>query len=190
MREAIRTSPDSFLATLAHVEDKKDDYWIGQIRSSTWVVAERDRDVVGVAVSKFPEQGKDRESPQDSRYIESVWIDPAFRGNRLGERLIRYLMEVEIRKNPGISQFLLWVFETNSRAISLYERMNFTEMPDRNTDLMLERNTGPMTEIKYRLHVDSETSADISRSVGEPVLLDEKLKHGVTYRVLGEGDSA
>jgi hypothetical protein len=60
--------------------------------------------------------------------------------------------------------------------------MNFTETPDRNTDLM--------TEIKYRMYVNPETGADIRRSVGEAVPLDDKLKHGVTYRVLGKGGSA
>lgn len=179
MREAIRTSPDSFLATLAHIEGKEDDYWIDQILSSTWVVAERDRDVVGVAVSKSPEQGKDRESPRDSRYIESVWIDPVFRGNRLGEELIRYLMAVEFRKNPGIRQFLLWVFETNSSAISLYERMQFVKTGDSHDDLK--------SEIKYRLVVNSEATMAIHQTAGEA--WGDK-EHGVTYRVLGDGDSA
>jgi hypothetical protein len=59
--------------------------------------------------------------------------------------------------------------------------LNFAKTPNRSTDLM--------TEIKYRLYVDPETGADIRRSVGEAVLLDDKLKYGVTYRILGKGDS-
>jgi ribosomal protein S18 acetylase RimI-like enzyme len=182
MRDAISTSPNSFLTTLRDVASKEEDDWIQEIKSSTWVVAERDGEGVGVAACKPPEQGKDEESDHDSRYIESVWIHPRLRGRRLGERLIRYVMAAEFRKNPEIRQFLLWVFETNLQAISLYKRMNFAETPDRNTDLT--------TEIKYRLYVDPKTSADIRRSVGEAVLLDDKLKYGITYRVLGDGDSA
>jgi ribosomal protein S18 acetylase RimI-like enzyme len=182
IQDAIRTSPNSFLKTLADIQAKENGYWIDQIQSSTWVVAERDGRVVGVAACKSPEQGKDKESPRNSRYIESVWIHPDLRGHRLAERLIGYLMAAEFGKSPDIRQFLLWVFDTNLPAIVLYKRMNFAETPD--------RNEGSMTEIKYRLYVDPETSADIRRSVGEAVLLDDKLKHGVTYRILGEGDSA
>jgi hypothetical protein len=42
MREAIRTSPDSFLTTLVDVTSKRENDWIHEIQSSTWVVAERD----------------------------------------------------------------------------------------------------------------------------------------------------
>lgn len=182
IRDAIRTSPDSFLATFADIEAKEADYWVNQIQSSTWVVAERGGKVVGIAACKLPEPGKDEESGQDSRYIESVWIDPDLRGHRLGEQLIKALMAAEFRRNPSIRQFLLWVFDTNTRAINLYKRMNFAETRD--------RNTGPITEVKYRLYVDRESSADISRSVGGAFLMDDKLKYGVTYRVLGGGDSA
>ena len=67
VRAAIRTSPGSFLTTLVDIEAKQADYWIDQIRSSTWVVAEQDGNVVGVAACKSPEEGKDEESDQDSR---------------------------------------------------------------------------------------------------------------------------
>jgi ribosomal protein S18 acetylase RimI-like enzyme len=183
VREAIRTSPDSFLTTLAAVEAKELDYWNGEILSSTWVVAERDDgQVVGVAASKSPKRGIDEESDQDSRYIESVWIAPSLRGHKLGERLIDYLMEVELRKNPRIRQFLLWVFDANSPAISLYKRMDFVQTP--------HVNEGVRTEIKYRLSVSPEIRPAVCRTVGEAARLNDKQKYGVTYRVLGEGDSA
>lgn len=41
VREAVRTSPDSFLKTLADLEAKGLDYWIDEIQSSTWVLAEQ-----------------------------------------------------------------------------------------------------------------------------------------------------
>ena len=180
--KAIRTSPDSFLTTLADIEAKQSDYWVDQIQSSTWVVAEQDGKVVGVAACKPPAEGKDEESGQDSRYIESVWIDPDLRGQRLGERLIRYLMAAEFRKNPDIRQFLLWVFETNSSAVRLYKRMDFVLTHDRHDD--------PRPEIKYRLNVDHETYPDSRQAADEALLGDSKEKYGVTYRMLGEGDSA
>lgn len=182
VREAIRTSPDSFLKTLDDVEARELDYWRGEILSSTWVVAEQDGQVVGVAASKSPKRDIDEESEQDSRYIESVWIAPSLRGHKLGERLIDYLMEVEFRKNPGIRQFLLWVFDANSPAISLYKRMDFVQTH--------EMNEGFRTEIKYRLPISPETRPAICQTAGEAARLNDKQEYGVTYRVLGEGDSA
>ena len=182
MGKAISTSPDSFLTTLVDVASKKANDWVQEIKSSTWVVAERGGKGVGVAACKPPEQDKDEESGHDSRYIESVWIDPHLRGRRLGERLIRYLMAAESQKNPGIRQFLLWVFETNSPAISLYKRMDFV--------LTGDRHDGSRPEIKYRLDVDPETYPDSWQATDEALLGDGKEKYRVTYRVLGEGDSA
>jgi ribosomal protein S18 acetylase RimI-like enzyme len=181
MRKAIGTSPDSFLTTLVDVASKQVNDWIREIQSSTWVVAERDGKGVGIAACKPPEQGKDEESDHDSRYIESVWVDPRFRGRRLGERLIRYLIAVEFQKNPGLRQFLLWVFETNSSAISLYKRMDFEFTGD--------RHDGSRPEIKYRLDVNPETYKDSRQTAGEALLTNGKETYGVTYRVLGEGDS-
>lgn len=180
LQRAILASPDSFLKRLEDVDDKGADYWIDQIQSSTWVVAQQNGKVVGMATCKPPDRGEDEESHQDSRYIESVWIDPDLRGQRLGERLIGYLMAAESRKNPGIRQFLLWVFEANLAAISLYKRMDFVLTDDRHGEFR--------PEIKYRLVVTRGDSVAIRRSVDKT--LGDREKDGVTYRVLGEGDSA
>lgn len=181
MRKAIGTSPDSFLTTLVDVASKKVNDWIREIQTSTWVVAERDGEGVGVAACKPPQQGQDEESDYDSRYIESVWIHPGLRGRRLGERLIRYLMAAEFRKNPDIRQFLLWVFETNESAISLYRRMDFVSTGD--------KHDGSRPEIKYRLNVNPETYPYSWQSADEALLDDSTEKYRVTYRVLGEADS-
>jgi len=182
MRDAISTSPNSFLTTLRDVASKEAEDWIQEIKSSTWVVAERDGEGVGVAACKPPEQGEDEESDHDSRYIESVWIHPRLRGRRLGERLIRYLIAVEFRKNPGIRQFLLWVFESNKSAISLYKRMEFVSTGD--------RHDGFRPEIKYRLDVSLKSYMDSWQTADEALVGDGMENYRVTYRVLGDGDSA
>jgi ribosomal protein S18 acetylase RimI-like enzyme len=181
MCDAVSTSPNSFLITLRDVASKEAGDWIYEIKSSTWVVAERDGEGVGVAACKPPQQGQDEESDQDSRYIESVWIHPGLRGRRLGERLIRYLMAAEFRKNPDIRQFLLWVFEENESAINLYQRMDFVSTG--------EKHDGSRPEIKYRLDVNPEAYPYSWQAAAEALLSDGKGKYRVTYRVLGEGDS-
>jgi ribosomal protein S18 acetylase RimI-like enzyme len=178
VREAIRTSPDSFLTTVEDVDTKSLEHWIDEMRSSTWAVAERKGNVVGVAAAKRPDPDVDPEDQATARYIESVWITPYLRRHGLGQRLINYLLAAEYRKNEHVRHFLLWVFETNSSAISLYEQMGFKWTP--------EMNKGVRTEIKYRLDFDSATHTTVRSAVND----DAHRQYGVTYRILGERDSA
>ncbi len=182
LREAILTSPGSFLTTVEDVDTKSPDYWIDEIQSSTWAVAECEGNVVGVAAAKRPDPHKDKEDQATTRYIESVWICPDLRGRRLSERLIRYLLEAEYRKNQHIRHFLLWVFTTNSSAIRLYEDMGFARMP--------ETNKGIRTEIKYRLNFDREVYVAVHLAVNDAARRHDERQHGVTYRILGDKDSA
>ena len=182
MRKAVRTSPGSFLKTVAEIDAESLDYWIDEIRSSTWAVAQRGRKVVGVVASKRPDPDKDKEDPATARYIESVWVAPRLRGHRLGERLIKYLLAAEYRNNQYIEQFVLWVFATNASAIRLYEHIGFVRTP--------ERNAGIRTEIKYRLDVNPGVHAVIGPAVNEAIRRQDKRQYGVTYRVLGAPDSA
>jgi ribosomal protein S18 acetylase RimI-like enzyme len=182
LRKVVRTSPEALLKTMEDVDAMSPEYWVHEVRSSTWVIAEQGEEVVGVAACKRPDPDKDVEDRTESRYIESVWISPELRGNRLGERLIKYLMHAEYRKNRFVRQFLLWVFATNSSAITLYKRLGFVRTH--------EKHDGVRTEIKYRLNMDPGTRAAIHQTVDEAAFLADKEKFGVTYRVLGEGDSA
>ena len=182
LREAILTSPDSFLTTVEDVDTKPLEYWIGEMRSSTWAVAERQGDVVGVAAAKRPDPHKDKEDQATNRYIESVWVCPDLRGRRLSERLIRYLLEAEYRKNQEIRHFLLWVFTNNSSAIRLYEDMGFVRTPD--------TNRGIRTEIKYLLNIDREVYAAVHLAVNDAARRQDERQFGVTYRILGGKDSA
>jgi ribosomal protein S18 acetylase RimI-like enzyme len=128
LRASISTSPGAFLMTIEDLDDKDKevDYWESQIFSSTWVVIQRGDEVVGLAVARWPDAKVDRGvDPAAARFIESVWIAPEFRRKRLAERLVKFLFEVECAQSPGVSQFLLWVFEKNHKAIRLYERMGF-----------------------------------------------------------------
>ena len=188
MEEAIRTSPDSFGTTLVDVASKKVNDWIHEIQSSTWVVAERNGKGVGVAACKHPDPGKDKEDRTESRYIESVWIAPELRGNRLGERLIKYLMHAEYRKSRLVRQYLLWVFPANEPAINLYRRLGFVQVDPKQE--VSEPKQDDVSEIKYCLDVNPNTRAAIRETASEAALLAVKEEWGVTYRVLGEGDSA
>jgi len=184
MIRAVRKSPGSFLKTTKEI--KRTD-WNHEIRSSTWVVALRGREVVGIACAKRPDAEQDSEDAETSRYIGSVWIAPDFRGNRMAERLIQYLLDTERRKNQSIKQFLLWVFDTNDSAIKLYERVGFRPTGEENPVEFKPAKKGiaPKVEIKYCLDFDAEAHAALHRAVNDAARHADVRRHRVTYRVLG-----
>lgn len=177
LRKAIRSSPESFLMTTKDVDAKTLDYWMEEIQTATWVVAQRDGRVIGIVAGKHPDAGKDAEDRAYARYIESLWISPEFRGRGLAEQLIRHLVLEECRKSRTVTHFLLWVFETNLRAIRLYENMGFVLTPD--------KNEGIKTEIKYRLDLGTAHTFE-TQSENEIVPGQRGHRHEVTFRVLGE----
>jgi ribosomal protein S18 acetylase RimI-like enzyme len=181
MREAVRTSPGSFLRTVEDVDAEPPDYWINEVQSAKWAVAQRGAEVVGVAACKYPDPDMDREDPATARYIESVWVTPGLRRRRLGERLIKYLLAAEYWSNQSIKQFVLWVYAGNAAAMRLYEHIGFVKTP--------ESNVGARTEIKYRLDFNPEVHTTISLVPNGARLMDQ-LHRGVTYRVLGHPEDS
>jgi len=181
MRKSIAASPDAFLKTVGDVNEKPIGYWINEIRSATWAVIERGEEVLGIAAAKWPDREIDIEDQDTARFIESVWIAPELRGNEMGERLVRYLFEVECRKDPNIRQFLLWVFERNLPAINLYLRMGFEY-----TAVNQWHDQVGMTELKYQLAFDGGVVRAIEMAVNDAARRDDLRKFGVRYRVLGE----
>jgi ribosomal protein S18 acetylase RimI-like enzyme len=177
MRDAVGTSPGSFLRTVADVDAEPPEYWANEIKSSKWTVAQHGGKVVGIAAGKRPNPKMDSEDPATSRYIESVWIAPYLRRRRLGERLVKYLLTAEYLDNQHIRQFLLWVYATNDPAMRLYEHIGF--VPTR------EMNVGTRTEIKYRLDFNPELHTTVGL-LAYGVHRRDLLHRGVTYRVLGQ----
>ena len=182
MRKSIDISPDAFLRTVDDVDKKPIGYWVDEILSSTWAVIERGNEVLGIAAAKWPDREMDIDigNPATARFIESVWIAPEFRGHRMGERLVRYLIEVECRKNPDIRQFLLWVFDENHPAKRLYWRLGF-----KYTAVRQWHDRVGMTEVKYRLTYGSAVVKAIETAMNEAARRADLREFGVRYRVLG-----
>jgi ribosomal protein S18 acetylase RimI-like enzyme len=182
IRKSVATSPEAFLKTVDDVNGMSDDYWEKDIDGATWAVIEKaDGQVVGIAVSRRPHRDMDKEiDPDKARFIESVWIAPELRRKRMGERLVRFLFEVECENNPEIEQFFLWVFEENYPAICLYQRMKFAS-----TGISQHLNLSGRTEIKYQLTLDTAVVKATETAVNEAARRKDLDDFGVTYRVLG-----
>ena len=180
MHEATSTSPEAFLMTIDDIKAKEADYWEREISSSTWAVIQKGDKVVGFAVARWPDGEMDRDvDPTAARFIESVWIHPKLRRQRLAERLVRFLFEVECAKSPGVGHFLLWVFDKNYPAISLYERMGFTYVARQDVPDQSGR-----TELRYEYRLEPDARG--ARAAALAARLDDLRTDGLVYRVLGE----
>lgn len=181
IKTSISTSPEAFLATIEDVDGRASEYWEKEIHCSTWAVIQRGDVIVGIAVARWSNLEIDKNIDRTRAcFIESVWVAPELRGNHLGERLVRFLFEMECGKNPGVSRFLLWVLDRNSQAIRLYERMGFR---------YVERQYLPdwsRTELRYEYRL--EPDATEMKSAAD-VRQDDLRDYGVIYRVLGEGET-
>jgi ribosomal protein S18 acetylase RimI-like enzyme len=185
--ESVLTSPEAFLKTVDDVDERSVDYWEKEINTSTWAVVQRGEEVVGIAVARFPDREMDTEiDPDTARFIESVWITPELRGRRIGERLVRFIFEVECKKNPEIKKFLLWVFDKNHRAIRLYERMGFVPTGVKNPNIR-----GGRTELQfqYQLTFDIALTNATETAVDEAARRADLCQFDVRYRILGENAS-
>ena len=183
LRESVSTSPEAFLKTSEDIDNLAIDYWVKDIGSATWVVIQKSEEVVGVAVARLDREMDCDIDPDKVRSIESVWIAPQLRGYGLGERLIKFLIEMECKKCPDVEQFLLWVFKENHHAIRLYGRMGFNY-----TGRSQKINWIGKTErqYKYQLKLNRPVGEAVDMVVNNTVRRDDLCRFGVRYRVLGE----
>jgi ribosomal protein S18 acetylase RimI-like enzyme len=180
IRQSISTSPGAFLKTIDDVDEMSIEYWEKDISSFTWAVIQKGGDVVGIAVARPNREIDGQGKPGEVRFIESVWITPELRGHQLGERLVRFLFEMECRKDQNIRQFLLWVFDENRRAIRLYQRMGFED-----TGISQQVNRIGRTELKFKYQYNTVKQATAA-AVNDAARREDLRRFGVRYRILGE----
>lgn len=187
IRQSISTSPEAFLKTVDDVESISIDIWEKEIRSCTWAVIQRGREVVGIAVSRWPDLELDTDiDPAAARFIESVWITPGLRDRRMGERLLRYLLEVECAKYPDVKQFLLWVLKENSRAIRLYKRMGFKYRRQQE----VRRTSGTELRVEYLMALNTSAVLAVGTAANQVSRQEDLRRLGVSYRILRAGETA
>ena len=123
MLESVATSPDAFLTKADEIKGRSQEFWEGKLESSHWAVVQRRDEIVGIAAAKSPAKMDVYARQGQACFIESVWIAPCMRRKGVGDRLVTYLIEEELRAE--IRQFYLWVFKENNSAKELYKKMGF-----------------------------------------------------------------
>jgi GNAT superfamily N-acetyltransferase len=114
---ALKDAPYAFGSTFEVEVGASEEQWRHRIADRTRFAAEVDGQVVGVV-------GAGSGEFSGTAALTSLWVDPRFRGRRVGAALIDAVEEWAL--GQGLSQILLWVTETNQVAERLYERHGFT----------------------------------------------------------------
>jgi len=145
--------PDAVLAPLT--EPAELDAWVDRLAtdgSTTWLVAEADRDLIG-----FCGYGREREATTPWRgEIYALYVQPQRWRRGAGTTLLHAAMDDLAERGDDVVS--LWVLHGNEAALSFYRRHGFHETGETVTD------AGGLVELRMVLGLGNR--ADIHRHPG------------------------
>lgn len=120
---ALQTDPDAFAASYHQATARDDRGWEDMaVTASTG-----DEEVIFVIEGEHGFTGMvgafAREDEPDSRNLYGMWVAPEARGSGLGQGLVDAV--VDWSRDAGAEEVKLWVVETNTAAVSLYQKAGF-----------------------------------------------------------------
>lgn len=119
--KALESDPLAFGSTLAREAAFDESVWIERAEryaTSEWDcmwLAAGEEGIIGMAAIYHSEKWFD---------VVSVWVDPAFRGKRIGVHMMEELL-AWFRSNHGDARLRLYVNPTERPAVELYRRLGF-----------------------------------------------------------------
>ena len=120
---ALLDSPCAFTSSYAHESTWGELEWQRVLHAATWIVARDAENVIGLAKSAR-EPGRPA-----TRYVESAWVAPTLRRRGVLRALLQGLVELE--REAGVTDFLLWVLEGNHAAQCAYQSLGFVPTGER-----------------------------------------------------------
>jgi mycothiol synthase len=155
-RRAFAAHPEQGAWTREDLDVREHESWFDP---DGFFLAEREGKLVGFHWTKVHDQdgGESGDAHQAIGEVYVVGVDPAERGSGLGRALT--LVGLSYLRSRGLIQVMLYVDETNTAAIRLYESLGFTRW---NADVMF---AGPALEQNPREAADQEPAV---RAEGPP----------------------
>lgn len=118
--EALRESPEAFVATHAEESAFDESVWRERMRRSTRLVAEQDGKPVGIAsVGRADTADDDGEAAE----IFGLWVAPDRRGTGVASALVR--QAAHHARTSGQRHVVYWVGTENGRAVAFASGMGF-----------------------------------------------------------------
>ena len=114
---ALLDSPDAFTSSYSRESTWEEPEWQQLLNGATWIVARDNQHIIGLAKSTG-----EPERPA-CRHIESAWVAPTHRQRGVLGALLQALIEME--RQMGVTDFLLWVLENNHVAQRAYHALGF-----------------------------------------------------------------
>lgn len=123
--EALRESPEAFVATAEEEEAFDEAYWRTRMRRSARLIAERDGIAVGVVSVGTAASDEDGAAGE----LFGLWVKPELRGTGVATRLVK--SGAAVAKQRGQSQLYYWVGTENGRAVAFASGMGFRPTDER-----------------------------------------------------------
>lgn len=123
--EALRESPEAFVATASEEEAFDEARWRARMKRSTRLVAEQQGSAVGVVSVGTADHDTDVEAGE----IFGLWVKPDLRGSGIATRLVKD--SAAVARNRGQSHLYYWVGTENGRAVAFASGMGFRPTDER-----------------------------------------------------------
>lgn len=117
--EALRESPEAFVATVDEESAYDESRWRERMKRSTRLLAERDGRAVGVASVGQARTSDDRNVGE----IFGLWVSPEHRGSGVATALVH--RGADQARKTGQSHVVYWVGTENGRAVAFASGMGF-----------------------------------------------------------------
>ncbi len=123
--EALRESPDSFVASHDEESQYDEQTWRERIRNARWFVAERQGEPVGIAGLEAFEQD------DEASEVFGLWVVPQERGSRVAWKLVQAAAEQAAADER--KRLYFWVGSDNGAAVAFASAFGFRPTSERRT---------------------------------------------------------
>jgi len=134
---ALKDSPSAYIADYEVEVTVGEDGWRERFTRMRWVVARDEARIIALASSV-----RVLDRPAYERHVESVWVDPRYRRTGVLRAVLSELAAIE----PDVTEWRVWVLDTNAVARQVYDRLGFSPTGERQ---LLEDHSG-RCEIRLR----------------------------------------